>query len=68
MRLTYDAQADALSLVFRDGVVASSREIVHGVIVNLDEHGDAVGIELLGARTMIGKNGLSLIAIDLQDL
>ncbi len=45
MRLTYDAQADALSLVFRDGLVASSREIVRGVIVNLDERGDAVGIE-----------------------
>ncbi len=68
MRLTYDAQADALSLVFRDGLVASSREIVRGVIVNLDERGDAVGIELLGAQTMIGKNGLRVIAIDLQDL
>lgn len=68
MRLFYDAQADALSLVFRDGVVESSREIGHGVILNLDADGEAVGIAVLGARRWIGKTGLSQIAIDLQDL
>jgi len=68
MRLAYDAQADALSLVFRDGVVESSREIIPGVIVNLDGDGEAVAIELLGAKRWIGKTGLSQIAIDLQDL
>ncbi len=68
MRLAYDAQADALSLVFRDVAVESSRELAPGVLVNLDGHGQAVAIEVLDARTRIGRNGLSLIAIDLQDL
>jgi len=68
MRLAYDAQADALSLVFRDGDPESSREVAPGVIVSLDRQGDAVAIELLGARAKIGRHGLSLIAIDLQDL
>lgn len=68
MRLAYDAQADALSLVFRDGVVESSREITPGLIVNLDRDGEAVAIEVLCAKRWIGKTGLSQIAIDLQDL
>lgn len=68
MRLAYDAQADALSLVFRDGAVESSREIARGIIVNLDRDGEAVAIEVLRARRWIGKTGLSQIVIDLQDL
>ena len=68
MRLAYDAQADALSLVFRDGVVESSREIAHGVIVSLDQDGEAVAVEVLSAKRWIGRTGLSQIAIDLQDL
>lgn len=36
MRITYDAQADALSLVFREGEPQSSRELAPGLIVNLD--------------------------------
>jgi len=68
MRLAYDGQADALSLVFRDGDPECSREVAPGLIVNLNRQGDAVAIELLDARTRIGKNGLCLIAIDLQGL
>lgn len=68
MRLAYDAQADAVSLVFREGVVESSREIARGVIVNLDSRGEPVAIEVLNARRWVGRSGLSQIAIDLQDL
>lgn len=68
MRLAYDAQADALSLVFRDGTVETSREIAHGMILNLDPQGDAVSLDLLRARARFGKRGLSLIMIDLHDL
>jgi uncharacterized protein YuzE len=68
MRLAYDAQADVLSLVFRDGVVERSRAIAHGVIVNLDSNGEAVAVEVLSAKRWIGKTGLSQIAIDLHDL
>ncbi|MDQ7844453.1 MAG: DUF2283 domain-containing protein [Armatimonadota bacterium] len=68
MRLAYDAQADALSLTFREGTVRSSREIARSVIVNLDPAGEPVAIEILNARRWIGRRGLSRIAIDLQDL
>jgi uncharacterized protein YuzE len=68
MRLAYDAQSDALRVVFRDDAVESSKEIVRRVIVNLDAAGDAVGVELLNASQWIGRAGLSQIAIELQDL
>ncbi len=68
MRLSYDAQADALSLVLREGIVESSREIAHGVVVNLDAGGEPVAIDVLNARRWIGRPGLSRIAIDLHDL
>lgn len=68
MRLEYDAQADGLSVIFRDSATESSREVAPGVILNLDGQGEAVAIEVLEARRRIGKNAMSLIAIDLQDL
>lgn len=68
MRLTYDAQANALSLIFREEAVERSREVAPGVILNLDLRGEAVGIAVLNARRWIGTIGLSQIAIDLHDL
>ena len=68
MRIVYDAQADALSLVFREVEVEQSRELAPGLIVNLDREGNAVAIEVLDVRLKIGRDGLSLIKIDLQQL
>jgi uncharacterized protein YuzE len=68
MRIVYDAQADALSLVFREVEAEQSRELAPGLIVNLDREGNAVAIEVLDARLKIGRDGLSLIKIDLQQL
>ncbi len=60
MRIVYDAQADALSLVFREVEAEQSRELAPGLIVNLDREGNAVAIEVLDARLKIGRGGLSL--------
>lgn len=68
MRILYDGQADALSLILEEAELHSSSELAPGVIVNLDRQGKAVAIEVLGARARIGKAALSQITIDLQDL
>ncbi|MGQ0569860.1 MAG: DUF2283 domain-containing protein [Armatimonadota bacterium] len=68
MRIVYDAQADALSLVFREDEPQSSRELTPGLIVSLDREGNALAVEVLGASMKIGRDGLSLIKIDLQQL
>ncbi len=68
MRIVYDAQADALSLVLREEEPQTSREMAPGLIVNLGRDGCAVAIEVLDARVKMGRDGLSLIEIDLQQL
>jgi uncharacterized protein YuzE len=68
MRIVYDAQADALSLVFREVEADHSRELAPGLIVNLDREGTAVAVEVLNARMRIGRDELSQIKIDLQQL
>ncbi len=68
MRIAYDAQADALRLVFAEGEVANSREMARGIIVNLDPDGNAVAVQVLRASQRIGQSGMSRITIDLRDL
>jgi uncharacterized protein YuzE len=47
MRLKVDHEADALYLSLRDGSASESEEVAPGIIVDYDEHGQAVGIEML---------------------
>lgn len=68
MRITYDGQADALSLVLTEEEAVISRELAPGLIVNLDRRGGIVGIDILSARASIGRRALSEIALDLTDL
>jgi len=47
MRLDVDLTANAAYLTLRDGVVASTREVAHGVNVDFDEFSAVIGIEVL---------------------
>lgn len=68
MRIAYDAQADILSLVLTSDEAVTSRELVPGLIVNLDGRGGIVGVDILRARVLLGRPGLREIAVDLKDL
>lgn len=68
MRIAYDAQADALSLVFVDAETQISREIAPGLIASFDGAGKAVGLEILQASLRLGPSGLAQIVIDLSGL
>lgn len=47
MNITYDKQADALYLRLRDGKAARQRIYTDDVIVDLDDAGNPLGIEVL---------------------
>ena len=47
MRLKVDHQADALYLSLREGPATESQEVSPGIIVDYDDNGQAVGIEML---------------------
>lgn len=68
MRIAYDGQADVLSLVLTASETVTSRELVPGLIVNLDGRGGIVGVDILRARAVLGRPALREIAVDLRDL
>ena len=47
MKLKVDQQADALYLSLSDAPAAQSDEVAPGIIVDYNEQGQAVGIEML---------------------
>ena len=47
MRLKVDHEADALYLSLGDGSATESEEVAPGIIVDYDELGQAVGVEML---------------------
>ncbi len=50
MEVTYDPASDSLYIRLGRGKVKESREIEDGVIVDYDEEGRVIGVEILDAK------------------
>ena len=55
MRIAYDAEVDALSIVFRETTV-TTQEIGEGIALEYDSEGKLAGIEILDAVTRFGNS------------
>lgn len=56
MKVTYDARADTLVMLLRDGVaVAESAEDKPGVILDYDAEGNLVSVEILDASSRVSE-------------
>jgi len=53
MKITYDAEVDAISITFRETTV-TTRELGEGIAADFDSQDRLVGIEILDAAKRLG--------------
>ena len=53
MKVRYDREVDALSIVFRDTTV-TTKELAEGIAGEYDDEGRLVGLEILDAAKRLG--------------
>ncbi len=55
MKVTYNQETDILRIVLNDVDIEESDEDKPGVIIDYDDHGNVVGLEILDASTRIAN-------------
>jgi uncharacterized protein YuzE len=58
MRLKVDNESDALYLRLDESKIVESEEVSPGVIVDYNDKGVAVGLEILNISTRVDKEGM----------
>ncbi|MCX6867164.1 MAG: DUF2283 domain-containing protein [Verrucomicrobia bacterium] len=53
MKVTYDSEVDVLRVLFSDAQITESDEDKPGVILDYDEGGNVVGLEILNASQRV---------------
>ncbi|MBI5398312.1 DUF2283 domain-containing protein [Candidatus Woesearchaeota archaeon] len=63
MEISYDKDADAMYIRFRRGTLGRTRKIDDLTMIDLDDRGNILGIELLDASKRIPKKSLSEVHV-----
>ena len=64
MRISYDAEADALSITFRDTTV-TTKHLAEGIAADYDKDGRLAGLEILDAQKRFGgKDPMREVVLD----
>ena len=63
MEINYDKEADAMYIEFRKGDFSKNKKIDDFTVVDFDEKGNLLGIELLDASKRIPQKSLSQIRV-----
>jgi uncharacterized protein YuzE len=53
MKIIYDPNTDTMTIILKESVVAESDEEKKGIIIDYDNQGDMVSLEILDARKRI---------------
>ena len=64
MKITFDKEANAVYIELGSGEFASNKKIDNNTIIDLDENGNILGIELLNVSKRILKDFLSKISVE----
>jgi uncharacterized protein YuzE len=55
MKVIYDTRTDTLSIILKDAAIVESDEEKKGIILDYDEKGDVVSLEILDAKNRVTK-------------
>jgi uncharacterized protein YuzE len=66
MKLHYYPETDSLYIELKPSPGAETREIAHGLNVDLDSHGDVVGFDIDRASQKLDLSTLETVALPLQ--
>lgn len=67
MKIEYSEAEDALYIYFRQVEVAKSIEPSGGIVVDLDDRGAIIGVEILDASTRFSPNDAAVVLKDRSD-
>ena len=65
MHITYDPEADALYIRFRNGRAAKTRKLTDGVLIDMTPRGQVFGIEILDAKFRLSRQALADVDVHL---
>ncbi len=65
MKISYDAEVDALSITFRETTV-TTRELGEGIAADFDAEGQLAGVEILDAMKRVGGGNETLRQVILE--
>ena len=64
MKIEYSKEADAIYVYFKEDFVARSNEIEDGVVIDFDEKGQLIGIEVLDVSERFSLSDIANISIE----
>ena len=65
MKISYDPEADALYIQFQEGSAGKTKKVEEGILIDLDEQGRLLGIEILGVSEWMPLSKLGEIELNL---
>tara|TARA_Y100000310_G_C20277661_1_gene621059 strand:- start:443 stop:655 length:213 start_codon:yes stop_codon:yes gene_type:complete len=63
MEISYDKEADAVYIKLKSGKFSENKKVNDLTILDLDEKGEILGIEILDASKRIPKESLSRVVV-----
>jgi uncharacterized protein YuzE len=64
VKIEYSKQADALYVYFKEEFVARSKEIEDGIVIDFDEQGQLIGIEVLDVSQRFTLSDIVNVSIE----
>jgi len=65
MKIEFDPIADAIYIRFKDADVFDTKEVSQGIFIDVDEHDEPIGIEIINASKRFAMQDLTRFTFDI---